>query len=81
MRRTKSTSTEPTAGLFLTPEGKLPPFAQRRLNDLLARNQNGALTAVERRELREAVQYVEQKTLLMLTHRRRTVKRATQPSR
>lgn len=54
--------------LFLTPDGRLPGFAQRRLNDLIAKKRTEGLTRKEQKELSEALDYIDAKTIPMLEH-------------
>lgn len=46
-------------GVFLSENGRLPAFAQRRLDSLIAKKKAEGLTRDEARELREALDYVE----------------------
>jgi hypothetical protein len=55
-------------GIFLTPDGRLPGFAQRRLDDLIAKKRTDGLTRSEQRELTEALNYIDAKTIQMLEH-------------
>ena len=55
-------------GLFLTPDGRLPAFAQRRLDGLLDKSKSDGLTRPERRELREMLTYVDEKSILLLRY-------------
>src|SRR3954454_24467309 len=56
------------AGIFLSPNGRLPGFAQRRLDDLLAKKQTEGLTRKEQQELSEALDYIDSKTIEMLEY-------------
>ena len=56
-----------TEGTFLTPQGKLPPFAQRRLDDLLARNATPpGLPADEALELRQMLDFIDRANVKLL---------------
>jgi hypothetical protein len=55
-------------GVFLSPNGRLPGFAQRRLDDLLAKKRSEGLTRKEQRELSEALDYIDSKTIEMLKY-------------
>ena len=55
-------------GLFLTRDGKLPGFAQRRLDSLIAKKRQRRLTVQEQRELTEALDYIDEKSALMLRY-------------
>lgn len=56
-------------GAFMSKGGRLPDFAQRRLDDLLRRNAtSGGLSAAEKRELKEMLAYIDQKTIELLTY-------------
>lgn len=55
-------------GVFLSENGRLPPFAQRRLDSLIAKKKAEGLTRDEARELREALDYVEVKSIELLAH-------------
>jgi hypothetical protein len=57
-------------GVFLSPDGRLPGFAQRRLDDLLAKKRSESLTRKEQRELSEALDYIDSKTIEMLKYGR-----------
>jgi predicted RNA binding protein YcfA (HicA-like mRNA interferase family) len=46
-------------GLFLRPDGRLPAFAQRRLDGLIDKSKADELTREEERELAEMVEYVD----------------------
>ena len=59
---------EELLGLFLTPDGRLPAFAQRRLDGLIDKSKAEDLTRPEERELAEMLEYVDQKSLLLLQH-------------
>jgi len=54
------------AGMLLEPDGRLPGFAQRRLDGLIARNKTAGLSASEERELNEALAYIDTKSAQML---------------
>lgn len=52
---------------LLTPDGRLPGFAQRRLDDLIARNKTPkGLSALEKQELEEALDYMDRKNAEIL---------------
>jgi hypothetical protein len=55
-------------GVFLSENGRLPAFAQRRLDDLIEKKRETGLTRDESRELRAALDYVEQKSIELLAH-------------
>jgi hypothetical protein len=55
-------------GIFLMPDGRLPGFAQRRLDDLIAKKRADGLARNEQRELTEALNYIDAKTIQMLEH-------------
>jgi hypothetical protein len=55
-------------GIFLTPNGRLPDFAQRRLDALIDKKRSQGLTRQEKRELSEALDYIDAKTAEMLEH-------------
>lgn len=59
---------EELLGLFLTPDGRLPAFAQRRLDGLIDKSKAEDLTRQEERELAEMLEYVDRKSLLLLQH-------------
>jgi hypothetical protein len=63
-----STSRLRSLSLFLTGEGKLPGFAQRRLDSLIAKKRQKRLTADEQRELTEALDYIDEKSALLLRY-------------
>src|SRR3954454_21834491 len=63
-----ASSADDVIGLFLTPDGRLPGFAQRRLDDLIAKKRTEGLTPKEQRELSEALDYIDAKTIQMLEH-------------
>lgn len=69
---TKGSKAAPAAddvvGIFLTPNGRLPDFAQRRLDALIAKKRLHGLTRAEQRELSEALDYIDTKTVEMLEH-------------
>jgi len=54
---------------FLQPDGRLPGFAQRRLDDLISRKKDTGLSAEEERELGEALDYIDAKSALLLQAR------------
>jgi hypothetical protein len=54
------------ANPFLSPEGRLPSFAQRRLDLLLEKNREGELSRDEAQELKEIVEFVQDKTIEIL---------------
>jgi hypothetical protein len=57
-------------GAFLDRNCRLPAFAQRRLDSLIAKNKiGGGLTSEERRELKEMLDYIDEKTIEMLSYR------------
>lgn len=71
-------------GSFLTPDGKLPPFAQRRLDYLLEKNREEGLGKGEAAELREMLEYIDLKSIELLggkparrIAKKRTVKNAS----
>src|SRR5688500_9823545 len=66
--RNAATVRDDAVGIFLTPNGRLPGFAQRRLDDLLAKKSSEGLTTKEQRELSEALDYIDTKTIEMLEH-------------
>ena len=61
-------------GLFLTPDGKLPGFA-RRLDEFIEKSERRRLTAREGVELKVMLEYIDQKSILLL---RRAVARKAQ---
>jgi hypothetical protein len=76
-RLSASSLRDPAINGFLTPEGRLPPFAQRRLDDLIARNKQDDLTAAERRELKEMLDYVDRKNVEILKRMSQKLRRQT----
>jgi len=67
--RGPSYAQDPLAGTFLEPDGRLPGVAQRRLDDLIARNKVAGLSAREERELSEALAYIDAKSAQLLKAR------------
>src|SRR4051794_6643685 len=63
-----ASSADDVIGLFLTPDGRLPGFAQRRLDDLIAKKRTEGLTRKEQKELSEALDYIDAKTIEMIEH-------------
>jgi hypothetical protein len=61
-----SSRTGNPAAMFLEPDGRLPGFAQRRLDELIARKKAAGLSAEEDRELREALAYIDAKSAQLL---------------
>lgn len=59
---------DPGVGVFLMPNGRLPAFAQRRLDDLLEKKRSAGLTRREEKELVEALDYVDAKTVELLKY-------------
>jgi len=57
-----------TAASFLPPAGRLPGFAQRRLDLLLDENRSDALDRTEKRELRDMLQLIDRKSVEVLKH-------------
>jgi hypothetical protein len=53
---------------FMSAGGRLPGFAQRRLDDLMERNKTGGLSAAEQRELSEALEYLDEKSIELLAY-------------
>ena len=53
---------------FLSLGGRLPGFAQRRLDDLIAKEKEGALTSDERQELAEALEYLDEKSIELMAY-------------
>jgi hypothetical protein len=81
----------PTAafpGVFLRPDGKLPSFAQRRLDGLIDKKKSVGLSRDEERELSEMLTYVNRKTMELLEYqlklnkrRRKTPRKPLAPSK
>jgi hypothetical protein len=68
--------------LFMTPDGRLPGFAQRRLDSLIEKKKRHPLTAEEARELAEALAYIDHKSVALLRHTASANRRAsTRPRR
>ena len=67
MRRSKLPVMPPIS--FLESDGKLPGFAQRRLDSLIAKKKSHKLTSDEARELSEMLDYIDRKSIEMLRHR------------
>jgi hypothetical protein len=59
---------------FLEPDGRLPGFAQRRLDALIAKKKSRGLTATEAKELREMLEYVDRKSIELLQRKTRVGK-------
>lgn len=55
-------------GVFLSENGRLPAFAQRRLDDLIVKKKASGLTRDEARELRASLDYVEEKSIELLAY-------------
>ena len=60
-----------TLELFMTPDGRLPGFAQRRLDSLIEKKKRHPLTAEEARELAEALAYIDDKSVALFAIPRR----------
>ena len=67
MSHAKSQLPEPTE--FLDDQGRLPGFAQRRLDSLIAKKKSRQLTREESRELSEMLEYIDRKSIEMLKRR------------
>jgi hypothetical protein len=52
----------------MTRAGRLPNFAQRRLDDLIEKRKTTGLTRDEERELSGALDYIDEKSAAMLRH-------------
>ena len=52
----------------MTRAGRLPGFAQRRLDELIAKKRTVGLTRGEERELSEALEYIDAKSVSLLRH-------------
>ena len=55
-------------GVFLTPDGRLPGFAQRRLDYLIEKKKKSRLTAEEKKDLAEALDYIDAKSIQLLEY-------------
>ena len=67
---------------FLTPDGRLPGFAQRRLDSLIEKKKRQSLTPDEARELTEALAYIDEKSAALLRHSAAATRRpAKSPAR
>ena len=66
--RRKTSANDPIADLghFMTRAGKLPGFAQRRLDALISKSKRAPLTKVEKRELSEALDYIDAKSIALM---------------
>lgn len=53
-------------GVFLEPDGRLPGFAQRRMDSLIAKKKILGLSEDEERELSEALGYIDTKSMQLL---------------
>jgi hypothetical protein len=66
--RRKSKAGFAALSAFLAASGRLPGFAQRRLDELIARKKAGSLTPSERRELAEALDYIDDKSIELMAY-------------
>jgi hypothetical protein len=65
---------------FTSPGGRLPGFAQRRLDELIARGNAGELTATEQQELSEALEYVDEKSIELMAYAAEMLPASPQPA-
>jgi hypothetical protein len=55
-------------GVFLSRHGRLPAFAQRRLDSLISKQKTQRLTGEERRELAESLAYIDNTSIELLAY-------------
>ena len=53
---------------FLARGGRLPGFAQRRLDELIFKNKAGTATDQEQQELSEALDYIDDKSIELMAY-------------
>ena len=53
---------------FLSGGGRLPAFAQRRLDELIFKEKAGTATEQDRQELSEALDYIDQKSIELMAY-------------
>src|SRR5438105_14646511 len=84
--RNKGTTTKKLSGfpigIFVEPDGKRPGFAQRRLDALIEKKKTTRLTSDESRDLDEALDYIDSKSIQILEFQLATMKpRSKSPPR
>jgi hypothetical protein len=68
-------------GVFLSRHGRLPDFAQRRLDSLILKRKSGRLTRAEQRELTDSLNYIDDTSIELLAYAAEQAPRASRKRR
>ena len=67
-------------GVFMSRHGRLPAFAQRRLDVLIAKRKQDGLTRAEERELSETLNYIDDTSIELLAYAAEQARAGRKPS-